>query len=820
MRTIWQDLQFGLRLFLRSPGFTAVAVLTLALGIAANITVFSWIDGLLLRPFPGARDSHQLAVLEVSQSGAPNGANQTSYLDYRDYRANLKSLAGLAVHREEVFSLGNIDSAQAVWGELVSGNYFEVLGVKPSYGRVFTPDEDGDKLGAYPVAVISQRVWLGRFQGDPRVVGKSLRVNQRELTVVGVAPAEFRGTIPGLAFDIWIPVTMGKELGLLDESAFRNRGERGVYAVARLKPGVGVAQASAEAATFARNLETTYPKTNLGVNAGILPAWRFHGGAPQLLLGPLRILMAISALVLLIVCSNVANLLLARSIARRKELSIRLAVGAYGSRLCRQLLTETLLLAIAGAAVGLLLASWMADLLPALIPKVNAPIALGFQPSGRVMVFTILTCVLATVLSGAAPALFWLRSDVNKSLKEGGRSGSQGAHSDRIRSLLVVAEVTMATVALIGAGLFVRSFHNAREINPGFDRNHVVLARFYMGGADLSTTEMQQFCLRLRDRLRSNPAITDVSYANYAPLGSPGGPWASVDVEGYTPALGESTGINEYLVAPGYFDTLRIPLLQGRDFKESDDANTPPVVIVIESFTRRYFHGSSPLGRKIRFFGDWATVVGLAKDSKYFNIAETPRPHFFAPFRQRGGRGNDQQLYFFVKSAGEPAPVFAALRREVAAAGADAVAFDAMPLVEWTEVTLLPQKVAASLLAALGVVALLLAAVGLYSVMAYAVSQRSQEIGIRMALGAPPRGVLSAVLWRGAVLAGAGLVVGITAALAAMRLVAGMLVNVSATDPATFAGAALFLMSVALLASYIPARRATRVDPITVLRCE
>ena len=275
----------------------------------------------------------------------------------------------MAVHLEQVFSLGDVDSAQAVWGELVSGNYFAVLRVNPALGRGFSAEEDGDQLGAYPVAVISHRLWVQRFQSDPRVIGKKLRVNQRELTIAGVAPPEFRGTVPGLAFDIWVPVTMAKELGLLDESAFRNRGDRAVYALVRLKPGAGVAQANAEAATFARSLESAFPKTNLGVSAGILPAWRFHGGAPELLLGPLRILMAISVLVLLIVCANVANLLLARSVARRKELSIRLAVGAYGGRLCRQLLTETLLLAIAGTAVGWLLASWMADLLPALIPQ-------------------------------------------------------------------------------------------------------------------------------------------------------------------------------------------------------------------------------------------------------------------------------------------------------------------------------------------------------------------------------------------------------------------------------------------------------------------
>ncbi|MCI0540448.1 MAG: ABC transporter permease [Verrucomicrobiales bacterium] len=819
MRTFCQDLLFGFRLLLNSPGLTAVAVLTLALGMAANTTVFSWIDGLLLRPFPGAAQGHQLTVLEMVTAGAPNGANQMSYLDYCDYRDNLKSLSGLAAHHEGVFSLGDDPAnGQAVWGELVSGNYFEVLGVKPALGRVFTSEENGDKLGAYAVAVISHGLWRRRFHADPLTVGKILRVNQRELTIVGVASPEFRGTMPGLIFDIWVPVTMGKELGMLSDAAFQNRGNRPLYAVARLRSGVAITQARTEAATFSSSLETMFPDSNRGVSATILPVWEFHSAAPELLLKPLRILMAISVLVLLIVCANVANLLLARSVARRKELSIRMALGANGKRLGRQLLTETLLLASAGTLVGLLLAFWMADLLPALVPRINVPIALGFQLSARVLAFTVLACVAATLISGVAPALLWLRSDVNEALKEGGRSGNQGKHSHKTRGVLVIAEVALATVGLIGAGLFVKSFRNARKIDPGFDRSNVVLARFHLAGTGFSTAEVQQFCLRLRDRLRSNPGVASVSYANQAPLGASAGPYTGVDVEGYVPALGESRSVNYYLVAPGYFGALRLPLLEGRDFKESDDGNSMPVVIVNESFARRYFPETNPLGRRVRCFGKWATVVGLAEDSKYFNIAEAPRPHFFAPFRQQARVG--QQLFFFIKVDGPPNLVAAALRREVAAVDPKAAAFDVMPLVEWTEVTLLPQKVAANLLAALGLIALILAAVGLYSVMAYAVSQRTREIGIRMALGAQPRSVLGDVLRRGMTLTAAGLGLGIAAALAVTRLVESMLVNVSPTDLGTFAVCALFLASITLLASLLPARRATKVDPMAALRCE
>ncbi len=819
MRAILQDLRFGLRLLRSSPGFAAVAVFTLALGIAANTTVFSWIDKLLLRPFPGATDTSRLAVLESVTPGAPNGANQVSYLDYLDYGRNLKSLSGVAIHREDVFTLGDaVTNSQAVWGEMVSGNYFAVLGVKAALGRLLTGEEEGGALGAYPVVVISDRLWRSRFHADRQAIGRTLRVNQRWLTVVGVLPPEFRGTMPGLAFDLWVPVTMGPELSLLTERDFRYRGNRRMYALVRLAPGVGIAQARAEVSTFAHGLEVSFPNTNRGVSATVLPVWEFHSGAPELLLKPLRILMAISILVLLIVCANVANLLLARSVARRKELSIRLALGASGGRLSRQLFTETLLLATGGALAGLLFASWTANLLAAMVPKINAPVALGFDLSGRVLAFTVLACVLATLISGAAPALHWLRSDVNTTLKEAGRGGAQAAHSHRTRSLLVITEVALATVALIGAGLFVRSFRNARQINPGFDRNNVILTRFYLGGSGFSSPVLQQFCVNLRDRLRANPSVTDVSYASYAPLGSSAGPYTTVAVEGYAPAVGEPMSINEYLVAPGFFSTLRIPLLEGRDFRDTDNASAAPVVIVNQSFVRRYFHSQSPLGRKVRCFGKWATVVGQARDSKYFNIAEAPRPHFFVPYRQQATA--DDQLYFFVRAAGPEAPVEAAFSRAVAAADPQVRAFDVMPLIEWTEVTLLPQKVAANLLAALGLIALILAAVGLYSVMAYSVSQRTQEFGIRMALGARPRNVLVEVLWRGAALTIAGLAAGLVVSLAAARVLSGMLVNVSAYDPVTFVATALFLTAIALLASYLPARRATKVDPILALRCE
>jgi len=818
MRNLWKDATFAFRVLQKNPGFTLVAVLTLALGIAANTTVFSWIEDLLLRPYPGSSHGEQLAVIDVISTGSPAGANQTSYLDYLDCRKNLKSLAGVALHREDVFAVGESLHAQAVWGEMVTGNYFSVLGVKPLLGRTFTPEEDGDKVGAYPVAVISYRLWRSRFQSDQRIVGKTIRVNRRPLTVIGVAPPEFRGTLPGLVFEMWVPITMGPALGMLSSETFKDRNAREEYGIVRLKPGVSIEQARAEAASLSSTLEVMSPDTNRGITITISPSWQFHSAAPELLLRPLRILMGISVLVLLIVCANVANLLLARSIGRRKEISIRLALGAGTWPLLRQLFIETLFVASAGAALGLILAQWMQAWLPAMVPKVAVTVAMGGTFDGRILGFTILICAGTTLLSGAAPALAWLRTDVNDTLREGGRGGSQGAKSHRMQELLVIAEIAMATVALAGSGLFLRSFRNASAIYPGFDKNHVLLAQFYLGGTGFSTRDMQDFFARLAVRLRSLPGVLEASYADDAPLGTTGGPYGRVEPEGYVRSVGESMDVNRFLVAPRYFALLKNRLLEGRDFRDNDDFSAPPVMIVNQAFARRYFSGGEALGRKVRCEGKWFTVVGLAQDSKYFDVAEKPRPFFFAPFRQFSG--NDTRVHFFVRVTGEPAAFIPTFRREVVAADPNAVGFYPMPMTEWTEVTMLPQKLAASLLGAMGLISLCLAGVGLYSVMAYAVARRTQEFGVRMALGAQPNDVLRHVLARGIKMTAAGLAIGMAVALALTRLVASMLVDVAAADPLTFAGVAVFLVLVALAASYIPARRATNVDPMMALRCE
>ena len=811
-----QDLRFGFRMAWKNPGFTIVAVLTLAVGIAANTTVFSWIDAVLVRPIPGVTNGTELAAFETV---TPNGEFiTTSYPDYRDYRDHLTMVSGLTVATPQALSIGEEETAERVWSELVAGNYFAVLGVQPVAGRVFSADESGDKLGGYPVAVISERLWKRRFQNSPGAIGQTIRVNRQQLTIVGVAPAEFRGSIPGLTFDVWVPVVMGTQLNIMPDWMLRDRKTRNLVSLARLKPGVTIEQARAEVAAQADQLAKMDPNTNGGISATLLPIWKGHIGAQGLLLEPLRILMAVCAVVLLIVCANVANLLLARATARQKEFGIRVALGAGRARVVRQMLTETLVLAVMGAAAAFPMALVMRRALGYLLPPSGLPIALDVRMNADILVFTMLVCVVACVVSGVVPALQTARTDLNEVLQEGGRGGTASRSSQRIRGLLVAGEVALALVALIGAGLFAKSFQLARQIHPGFDPNNVMVAHLSLSTAGYAVPDRKQFCERLRARIQEQPGIAGAVYADTIPLGIGGESWEDLQIEGYTPELSENMKVSRNVVAPGYLDLLKIPLLEGRDFTEQDDLASQPVMIVNETFARRYFSGGTAIGRRVRGWGKWFTVIGVAKDSKYRTPNEAPQRYFYVPFRQVYRA--DMGIAVYLRTAGDPNRALVALQGALREMDTNVGVYDAMPLTEYISASLFPQKVAALLLGALGTLALLLAAVGLYSVMAYSMARRTHEIGIRMALGAQASDVLGLAVKQGMMLTLAGLLAGGAAAAVVTRLAAGLLVNVSATDPLVFGGAALFLAAVALGASYIPARRATRIDPSTALRRE
>jgi predicted permease len=812
--TLIDDLRYGLRLLRNSPAFTGVAILTMAVGIAANTTVFSWIQSVLLNPLPGAGDPDRIVTLETV---TPSGEHiTTSYPDYRDLRDHSTLFDGLAVSQMRALNLGEYPHAERVWAELVSGNYFDTLRVKPAIGRFFSGPEKDDTPDAHPVAVLSHALWTSRYHADPSVVGTTVRINRYPFTIIGVAPATFHGSMPGLAFDLWTPAMMFGQITAAGEYYLRDRRTRMFFGLARLKPGVTIAQARGEIQALAHRMEEANAYENTGMSMTLVPLWQARFGAQSVLRAPLGILMAVAGVLLLIVCANLANLLLARATARQKEFGIRVALGARPARLARQLLTETLLLATAGSLAGLVLSSWLRGSLTWLMPTTAVPTMFEPPLDWGVLAFTAALAVVVAALAGLAPALHAARPDIQESLNAEGRSGTAGAHSHRLRGSLVVAEVALAVVALVGAGLFLKSFRTARTLNPGFDASHVAMAQFPLSTAGYNRDQAESFCRRLYDRLRAAPGVTAVSYADSVPLGFDTGSWEDLQIEGYVPSPSENMKIYRNLVAPGYFDLMRIPLTDGRDFTFHDDDKSLPVMVVNQEFLRRFLPHQNPLGRKVHGWGKWFTIVGVARDSKVHSVAESPQPYFYIPIRQIFRP--EFPLTFHVRVAGSPAEAVPLMRREARAIDPAVAMFDAWTLEEYISASLFGQKLAASLLTVLGTLAVLLAAVGLYSVMAYSITERTHEIGIRMALGAAPGAIRRVVIGQGLVYAGIGLAAGSVCAAALARVASSALIGISPVDPAVYGAVALFLAAIAVVAAWIPARRAMRVDPMVSLR--
>jgi len=826
MSSLLQDLRYAMRMMLRNRAFTILAVFTLSIGIGANTTVFSWVDAMLLRPLSGVTLPDRLVAVETL---TPNGAFvPNSYPDYRDFRDHLKLVDGIAVTHPAAFSVGQQDHAERVWGELVSGNFFSVLGTRATVGRVFLPEEYGDKPGAFPLVVISDRFWRSHFNADPLIVGKTIRVNQHQLTVVGIADPAFHGSFAGEAFDLWIPYMMQPELNGVDEWMLRDRGDRNMLGIARLKPGVTLDQARAELASLATRMAVADADTNQGLSATMMPLANSHFGPQSLLLAPLRILMGVCAVLLLIVCANVANLLLARATVRQKEFSTRLALGASRARLARQVVAEILLLVIAATLCGIVVTDWMSHILGMLLPPGQLSLALDPHLNFRVFGFSAMLCIVTTVAAGLFPALHAGRTNLNENLNEAGRSGVGGVRSHRLRSSLVVVEVSLALVALIGAALFVRGFSAARQIDPGFNPNHVLLSQFYLAGNGYSLQQRKDFTRRLGDKLQSAPGITNVAWSDFVPLGFDAGSWEHLEVRGYIPSRDENMKIYRNMVSPDYLQLMGIPITQGRNFTAHDDEKSPLVMIVNQAFVDHFFAGHNPIGRQVHGWAEWFTVIGVARNSKYHYLSEAPLPYFYVSFRQMYRA--DLDLAFYVRTHGNPETALSLVREKAREIDPGVTVFDAVSLSEFIGASLYPQKVAASLLSVLGALSVILAAVGLYSVMAYSVAQRTREIGIRMALGARPADVLRLVVRQGLSLVVAGLVVGLGLSLAVSRSIAALsilgssmdtptkLLEVSATDPLTYVGAMLLLLAIAFLATWIPARRAAGVEPMTALR--
>jgi len=816
MTTLLRDLRQGLKTLARNPGFAAVAILTIGIGIGANTTIFSWVRAMLLNPLPGAVQPERIIAIENT---APDGAPlTTSFLDFTDFRDNLKFVHSLTAWTTNVFSVGEAPNTSRVWGEMVSGNFFELLGVKPEAGRFFSGAERDDTQNAYAVVVISHSYWKTRYRSRPSAIGSLLRINRTPFTIIGVAPEGFHGSRSGLDYELFLPLTMYGQLTHTGNWMLRDRNTRNFFLFGRLAPGVTIEQARSEVQALANRMAVADADSNKGVGAIVLPVWQTHFGTQAMLLTPMAILMAASGVVLLIVCANLANLLLARATGRAKEFSIRLALGAGPVRLARQLLTETLLMAIAGSVSGFILAGLLGGALRWLLPAVELPTTVQPPLDGQVLLFTTALAFVVAILAGLAPAIHAACANINEMLKQGGRSGVSTSHSHRLRGLLVTSEVALAVIALVGAGLFLKSFQTARSMDPGFSPDGVALARLDFSAAGYNAQQTDNFCRRLRERLEQQPGVTAVSYDDSVPLGFNWGNWESLEIEGYIPGPNENMKIFRDLVSPGYFDSMKISLLDGRDFDLRDDANSLPVMIVNQEFARRFMANRSVIGRKVHGWGKWFTIIGVAKDSKYHRATDSPEPFFYVPIRQifRPEYG----LTFHVRTSASVNKAISALRQESAALDPSLTIFDAEPMTEYIAASLFGTKLAASLLSVLSGIGLLLAAVGLYSVMAYSVAQRTSEISIRVTLGAQPREIMRLVIRQGMTFAIAGLLCGFLSSAALARVISAMLVGVSPADPLVYAAAATFTLLITLASAAIPAWRALSVDPAVALRSQ
>ncbi len=808
MRGILEDLRYAAGVLRRTPALTAISVLTLALGIAASTTVFGWVDGVVLHPLRGTSGDGQLAILEAVRDNGIENPN-VSHADGQDFQNSLQSVSDLALTQQAPGSIGDGGSAHSAWFELVTGNYLDVLGVQPVLGRTFMREEYGAAKGF--VAVISYRLWQSYFQADPAIAGRTVRINRHAVTIIGVTPAGFRGDLPGIALDAWVIAPLATE---------RERDSRHFRAVVRLKPGVGIAEANAEVTTVAARLARAFPKTNRGVGARIVPVWKASSGLSGILASPLGILAAACGLVLLIACANVANLLLARYAARQTEFGIRAALGAGPGRLMRQLTAESVLLAALATAAGLPLAVWCQDVLTYLLPSTGLPLYFDVRPNARLFLFASFACLAAALISGLPPALLSARRDLVEALKHGGRGAREDGYSRRVAGLLVAAEAGLAVSALVTLGLCLRSLHELRITPTGFNSGNVMVCRLFLTTNNYSPGEERQFSRRLRQRLLAAPSVSGAAYSDSIPLGFGLGKSTEALVEGYAAKAGESLTVLRAAVSPGYFGVLRVPLLAGRDFRPEDDETAQRVVIVNEAFARRFLGGRDPVGHRVRIHGQPFAIVGMVRDSKYSSLAEAPQPFLYVSFDQVHNGSGDGGVALYARTSSDARGFVPTLRREMSAIDPNAAGLTAMPLSDYISAAWFGPRLASLLLGVLGVISMLLAGVGLYGVMAYSVSRRTREIGIRMALGAAPAGVVRSILGRGLRLTLCGIGAGLVATLAATPRLGPLLYRVSPADPVSVAVAALFLIVVAAIASLIPALRAIRVDPLIALREE
>ncbi|OLD13209.1 MAG: hypothetical protein AUJ01_15440 [Acidobacteria bacterium 13_1_40CM_3_65_5] len=824
MATFLQDLKYGARLLAKAPGFTVIAALSLALGIGANTTIFTLINAVLLNPLPVEDPSQLVSVWTTDErnQGGQLGFLQLSPMNYKDLRDKNEVFTGLAAHQGIPLNIAvNGGEPQQVFGEIATGNYFSLLGAKPAIGRTFTTDDDrnpGERL----VAVLGYGEWQKRFGGEPSVVGRTMTVNGQSFAVIGVMPKGFKGTNAIGAPALWVPymtypVTTN---GFFGELIAPNQRRGLIFNVTgRLKPGVTVQQAEANLKTIARQLAQEYPNENGGRGVTIVPLAQatINPGFRNNIVMAGGLLMTIVGLVLLIACANVANLLLARAAVRQKEIAVRLSLGASRGRLIMQLLTEGALLALIGGAGGLLLAYWAQGLLWSFRPPFLQADAVDLHPDVRVLLFTIGVSFVTGIVFGLAPAVQASRPDLVVELKEktGAPAGANRMFS--LRNMLVAAQIALSLVALIGAGLFLRSLQNAQRINPGFDADHLAVMSFDLGAQGYTEERGRQFQQRVLERAGSVPGVTAAALGSTVPLFA-GGFARTVFLEGQDASDRRAGKLVQITVGSShYLETLGIPLLRGRALSDIDQPNTPTSVVINETMAKRFWPDQDAMGRRFKFFGqqNFNQVVGIAKDSKYNFIGEEPTPYIY----QATTQVYQPQVSLFVKAA-RPEAVLGTVRGEVQQLDRNLPLTGVFTLTEIFDQSLWAPRMGASLLAVFAGLSLVLAVIGIYGVMAYSVTQRRRELGIRMALGASRADVLRLVVVQGLRLTMMGVACGLIASFAASRLIASMLFDVSPTDVVTFVAVPALLAVAALGASYLPARRATRIDPMVALRYE
>jgi predicted permease len=836
-----KDVRYALRTFRRDPGFATVAILSLALGIGANTAIFSIVNALMFRPRPVA-DPDRLVELYVGDREHPY--ETTSYPSYAEFRDRNDVFTGLAAYGVSQFKLAAGDEVEQIWGEVVSGNYFEVLGVHPLRGRMLN-SADGLVAGASPVVVIGYRLWQRRFNGDPDVIGKTISINGQPLTVIGIAPAQYTGMFRGLSSEVWVPATM---LPVLDPGSgngrLTSRGSRWLVLVGRLEPGVTLEQARARFDLLTREMQANHPQEwkawqehkgyirELFVTVFPERATRIHPEMHAAAYALAALLGAVINLVLAIACMNLANMLLARAVVRRKEIAIRLAMGAGRMRIIRQLITESILLSLIAGVAGVALTVWLLDVLVAMTPAFpeGIRVAVDLRPDWRVFVYAAAFSGLTGVLFGLAPALKSSRTEVSTVLKHDSSAFAGGHRRSRLRGALVVAQVAFSLLLLIGAGLVFRSLEKVQPTRLGFMSENMVVARLTLDALRYDRLRSQQFLQDVSERISALPGVSEVTIVDGMPGGFLSGQRRSTRIEGYHVAPGESEAIEFAFVGPRYFTSMNVPVIQGRDFTERDRGDAPCVAIVNEAFAARYLPGpGSALGKHLtkdeyrrKRITYQCEIVGVVRDDRFQSLLREPKPFYFLAVMQ----SDRTDATMFVHTSTEPATLLTAVRRTVRGVDATVPLNEVQTLRESYGTIAYPFRLLGLAMIACGVMALLLATIGVYGIVSYSVAQRTREVGIRMALGAIRTQILRMLVGQGMTLVAWGLGLGLSLSFALTRVLTsdvfgtGLLFGVTATDSLTFAGVTLILAGVALAACCIPALRATRIDPVEALRYE